>query len=149
MKKIFLAIALATTGSLSVAGDDSLTEQAIEYRSGLMEVMGWNMKRMGAVIKGKARYDQAAFARNARDLNAAAHLDMLAGFPEDSDDSDETEAKSEIWLDWENFTAKLDKLRKETDALARVSSGGDLNAIKARFANVGKACKGCHKEYRK
>lgn len=151
--KHIIVIAALTAGCLPALAheenDESLAEEAIDYRSGIMEVMGWNMKRMGAVIKGKARYDQATFARTARDLNATAHLDVLAGFPEDSDEGDDTDAKSEIWLDWENFTAKLDRLRKETDSLTRVSASGDLDAIKAQFGKVGKACKGCHKEYRK
>jgi cytochrome c556 len=149
MKKSLAMSALGATlmlGSLQASAGD--TEQAIEYRSGLMEVLGWNMKQMGAMLKGKIPFEQATFARRARDLNAAAHLDLLAGFPEDSVD-DDSDAKDEIWLDWENFTAKLDTMRGRSETLARAAASGETAAIKPAFSELGKACKSCHKAFRK
>ncbi|BAO42983.1 c-type cytochrome [Thiolapillus brandeum] len=151
MRRTTLALAsLALCINLAQAHeeDEGDFEQAIEYRTGVMNVMLWNLKHMGAVIKGKAKYDRAGFTRQARDLNATAHLDILAGFPEDSDEGEDTDAKGEIWLDWDNFTAKLDSLRKETGALANTAAGGDFAAIKTQFGKVGKACKSCHKAFR-
>ncbi len=151
MRRIPASLAiLALCVNLAQAHDDGEGEfeAAIEYRTGVMNVMLWNLKHMGAVVKGKAKYDQAAFTRQARDLNAASHLDILPGFPEDSDEGDDTDAKGEIWLDWDNFTAKLDSLRKETSALATTAAGGDFAAIKTQYGKVGKACKSCHKAFR-
>lgn len=148
MKNLAMTTLCATLALGSFQAQAGSTEQAIEYRSGLMEVMGWNMKQMGAMLKGKKDFDQATFARRARDLNAAAHLDVLAGFPEDSVD-DESDAKDEIWLDWENFTAKLDAMRNKSEALAQAAASGETGAIKPAFSELGKACKSCHKAFRK
>ena len=123
-------------------------ERAIEYRTGVMEVFAWNMHQMGQMIKGKQNHDPARFSAWARDLNAASQLDLLAGFPEDSDAGDDTDARAEIWLDWENFVAKLDALRKATDKLAKISNSADMNELKTGFQAVGKACKSCHKAFR-
>ncbi len=134
-------------GSVTASAEDAV-EQAIDYRSGLMEVMGWNLKQMGAMLKGKKPFDQATFARRARDLNAASHLDILAGFPEDSVD-DDSDAKDEIWLDWENFTAKLDSMRDKSEALAQAAASGEVEAVRSSFSELAKACKGCHKAFRR
>ena len=88
-----ISIALADEGN-------SGHSKAIEYRQSIMNIYGWNLKAMGAIVKGKIPYDPAAFAVYSSDLIAASNLNLLSGFPEDSDE-DETDAKSEIWLDWE------------------------------------------------
>ena len=134
-------------GSATAYAEDSV-EQAIDYRSALMEVMVWNMKQMGAMLKGKKPFEQATFARRARDLKATSHLDILAGFPEDSVD-DESDARDEIWLDWENFTTKLDNMRNKSEALARAAASGETEAVRSSFSELGKACKSCHKAFRK
>jgi len=146
-RALLLCLALATPWTAQ-GGSESAVEQAIEYREGLMEVLGWNMKRMGAMLKGRQPWDGALFARRARDLDAAARLDLLAGFPEDSV-SDESDAKDEIWLDWETFSGHLETLRRRTAALSAAATGGDREAAARAFAEVGKACKQCHKAFRK
>ncbi len=150
--RAFTTAALLTLGAAlptaATAGEADRVEQAIEYREGVMEVLGWNMKRMSAMLKGAEPWDGATFARRARDLNAAAHLDLLAGFPEDSV-SDESDARDEIWLDWEKFTAGLDRLRERSARLAEVATGNDRQAMARALGEVGKSCKGCHKAFRK
>lgn len=146
--RIIATLTIALVLPIYAQAHDDATDRAVEYRQGLMEVLGWNMKAMAAMLKGKQPFDQATFARRARDLNAAAHLDMLAGFPEDSV-SDESDAKDEIWLDWENFTAKLDALRTKSEALAAAAAKGEKGALGGALSDVGKACKSCHKAYRR
>lgn len=150
MKKTTLVLLAMLLPPIAAAQEDSgedQIERAVEYRSGIMNVIGWNMKQMGEVIKGEKTYDKQAFAHWARELDSAAHLDVLAGFPDDSV-SDESDAKDEIWLDWEKFTGKLDTMRKEAKTLAGVAENGDFAAIKTQFSTLGKACKGCHKAFR-
>lgn len=127
-------------------GDDPL-QAAIDYRTGVMEIFSWNLKPMGAMLKGKVPYDQAAFTHHAQDLAKAASLDLMAGFPDDSV-SDDSAALSEIWLDWEDFTSKYRDLKEQSAKLAEVAAGGDKAAIAAQFDNTGKACKACHKTYK-
>jgi cytochrome c556 len=136
------------TLALPTLAAESAKERAIDYRQGLMEVFGWNLTALGAVIKGEAPYDKAVFERHARDLASAAQLDVLKGFPEDSV-SDESDAKDEIWLQWPLFGDKYRALQEETDKLARVSASGDLEKIRPQFQETAAACKGCHKEFKK
>lgn len=152
MKKMLSILVTASllfaTSLVAHEESDSAVEQAVDYRQGLMQVMGWNMKRMGAMLKGKDVYDRGIFARRARDLNATAHLDVPAGFPDDSV-NDESDAKDEIWLDWEEFVSKLDDMRNKASRLAKVATSDNRKAIKDAYADLGKSCKSCHKAFRK
>jgi cytochrome c556 len=138
---------LFMAGSLPGLSQAGSVEDAIEYRQAVMNVFGWNMKPMGAMVKGKVPFDQKAFKRHAGDLANAASLDLLAGFPEDSDEG-ETDALAEIWIDFDDFTKKYQDLRKAADALKKASGGSDQKQIKAAFGDLGKACKSCHKAYK-
>lgn len=140
------ALAVALAAPLTLA-DSKGHSQAIEYRGSLMEIYKWNMGPMGAMVKGDKPYDQTVFKARATDLNSAAHLDLLAGFPPGSDQGDDTEAKPEIWKDWDGFAAKYQDFKKATAELA-AAAGGDLEAVKPKFAAVGKACKSCHESFR-
>jgi len=140
----FCALPLLSTQGYA----DKNVEQAVEYRQAVMNVVGWNFKHMGAMVKGKTEFDQAAFAAYANELQAATQLNLLSGFPEDSDDSDETAAKAEIWMDWEDFQQKLKDLQQQATALAKVAAAGDEAATKKQFGDTGKTCKACHKAYK-
>ena len=129
------------------AGEEGDNERAIEYRQAVMNVMGWNMKPMGAMMKDKMPYDAAAFARHAKDLASAASVDLISGFPEDSD-AGETDALPDIWLDFEDFKQKFQNLQNSSNNLNEAVSAKDQGKIKAAFAELGKACKACHKAYK-
>ena len=59
-----------------------------------------------------------------------------------------TRAKPEIWLNTEDFNAKLADFRREAGKLASVAAEGDRAAISAQFGATGKTCKACHDEYK-
>ena len=71
----------------------------------------------------------------------------LEGFVPGSD-TGETKAKPEIWLDMDDFKAKLEKMQAEVAKLAEIAKAGDLNTSKAQLGEAGKACKACHDKYR-
>ena len=129
------------------AANAGALEDAVEYRQAVMNVFSWNLGHMGAMVKGEVPFDKAAFARYAGDLSNAASLHVLDGFPDDSV-SDDSDAKDEIWLDWEDFEAKYGKMREATAALDKAANGGDEAAMKAAFKETGGSCKGCHKAYK-
>jgi cytochrome c556 len=122
-------------------------ERALEYRQGVMNVLGWNMKSMSDMMKGKKPYDKDAFARHADDLAQAASLDIAAGFPEDSDEG-ETDARADIWLDFDDFEKKLESLREASQNLSEVAKAGDKAANGQALGKTGKTCKGCHDSYK-
>ena len=151
------AIAAAAISALTLAAPDMAhaedekqdsVSQAIDYRTSVMTVIRWNYKPMGDMLKGKRPFDQAAFARHMRDLDSAVSMDLLAGFPEDSDEGEDTSAKAEIWMDWEDFEQKFQHLKQQTTKLSKAVQSGDRKAIQARFGELSKACKACHKKYK-
>jgi cytochrome c556 len=147
MKKIALlsagAAALFTT---AVQAADPV-QMAVEYRQALMNVYAWNLTSIRQMVKGDAPFDAAVFARHAKDLAAAAQLETLAAFPEDSI-NDESDAREEIWLDFARFQERHQALREQSAKLAEVAAGGDEAAMKAQFGETGKTCKGCHDDFK-
>ncbi len=144
-------LAMATlTASLSVvfpmAGADEV-EKAVDYRQGVMNVFSWNMKAMSDMLKGKIPFDQAVFARHAKDLAAAATLNLVPGFPEDSESQD-SDALPEIWMEFEDFKAKYQELGEASRKLSNIAAGGDKDSLGAALKQTGKACKACHKKYK-
>lgn len=141
-------LAIGLVGGLSNAqAEGNSLSKVIDYRNSVMTVYKWNIGPMGGMLKGKIPYDAETFAKHARELNNATHLDLLAGFPEDSEGPD-SDARADIWMDWDGFSAKYDDLKRATAALALTAPSGDLQAIGPKFGAVGKACKGCHDNYR-
>jgi len=129
------------------ATEASEVDDAVYYRQGVMNVLSWNAGQMAAMVKGEVPFDPAAFQGYAADLAAAAALNILPGFPEDSA-TDDSDVKDEIWLNWSDFESKLQNLRTESTKLAEVAKGGDEEAIKAQFNATRRACKSCHDDYK-
>lgn len=148
MKRLLLASLLVACSSL-FAGSVSAQakpEDAIKYRQGVYRVIGWNFGPMAAMVKGDRPYDAVAFARHAEIVAYMSKL-PLEGFVPGSENG-ETKAKPEIWLDMDDFKAKLEKMQGEAAKLAEVAKGGDFQAVKAQFGETGKACKACHDKFR-
>ena len=59
-----------------------------------------------------------------------------------------TGAKPEIWQDPKDFAAKLAAFQKTAQIFNQAAISGDVNGIKAKFADLGGACKACHDKYR-
>ncbi len=147
MKRLAAVLLFAVCGSVFAnSAFAQKPEDAIKYRKGVYSVIGWNFGPMAAMAKGERPYDAAAFARHAEIVAFMSKL-PLEGFVPGSD-TGETKAKPEIWLDMDDFKAKLEKMQQEVAKLAEVAKGGDLNASKAQLGEAGKACKACHDKYR-
>ena len=121
-------------------------EDAIKYRQGVFRVIGWNFGSMAAMAKGKRPYDAEQFARNAEIVAFMSRL-PLEGFTPGSETGD-TKAKPEIWLEMDDFKAKMEKMQQEVDALAKVAKTGNLENSKSQLGEAGQACKACHDKYR-
>ena len=148
MKRLIAAFLFVACSSLFAGSAlaQAKPEDAIKYRQGVYRVIGWNFGPMAAMAKGDRPYDAAAFARHAEIVAFMSKL-PLEGFVPGSD-SGETKAKPEIWLDLDDFKAKLEKMQAEVAKLAEVAKSGDFNAAKAQLGETGKACKACHDKYR-
>ena len=135
-------MALASFGAYA----ESEPEDLIKYRQAVMKAQGGYMGALGLIAKGKVPYGKHAQG-HARALASLNRL-VIHLFPEGSD-MGETNAKDKLWADFETFKKAARDSEKATDALAKAAKKNDLGAIKAAYGDVGKSCKGCHKEYRK
>jgi cytochrome c556 len=59
-----------------------------------------------------------------------------------------TGAKPGIWQNPQDFSSKLSAFQKAAPAFQTAAGTGDLDAIRARLADLGQTCKACHDKYR-
>ena len=147
MPNIRYAVAPAILLAATAVHAADPVEKAVDYRQGLMNVYAWNVTSMGDMVKGKTEFDAAVFARHAKDLAAAAQLEVMAAFPEDSVNED-SDASDTIWLDLDKFQEKSQALRDQSAKLAEAAAGGDEVAMKEQFGATAKTCKGCHDDFK-
>jgi cytochrome c556 len=90
---------------------------------------------------GAMRAAAAAIARHSSEASA--------WFPAGTGpEAGNTGAKPEIWQKPQDFTSKLHNFQVAAQAFNAAARGGDVAAIKARYADLGGTCKACHDSYR-
>jgi cytochrome c556 len=143
-------LAILATASLltasSVIADDGF-EKEIEYRQGVMDILSWNMKHIGGMLKGKMPYDAEKIKQHAADIASVSSLNIIAGFPEDSTGEDSS-ALEDIWMDFDKFEMKLADFRKAATGMDKAAQSGDKEAVGKAMEALGKSCKGCHKPFK-
>lgn len=140
------ATAAASVVVTSVSGAQA--RQVMHERHEGMEAIGKANKAIKRELDG-ASPDLAAVRTSAAkisDLSQKASGWFPAGT---GPDVGKTGAKPEIWKNLDDFTVKMRNFQNAARAFNAAASGGDVTAVKARFADVGKSCKGCHDKYRK
>lgn len=147
MRHAVLLTAACAIAATAVAIAAPSPETTIHYRQGAYAVLGWNFGPMAQMVRGKAPWDAAEFARRAERVAFIAPQ-LLEGFAEGSDKGSTTDAKPEIWKNMDDFKAKMDELVKQSKLLADVAKGGDEAKMKEQFKQTAGACKACHEKYR-
>jgi cytochrome c556 len=147
MKISSLALATIATIACTSASAQPKAEDVIYYRQAAMTMMGWNLGPLAAMVKGKTPWDAKQFAVHA-DRLAGLAPQIIEGFAKGSDKGATTDAKADIWANFDDFTAKDKNLIEQTRALAQVAHAGDEAAMKEQFKKTAGACKECHKKYK-
>jgi cytochrome c556 len=135
-----LALMLTPLGAIA---DGS--ENAIKYRQAMMKAIGGHMSASSLIVRGKVSH-QADLKGHASALKQLS-TDIPRLFPEDSDFG-ETHAKPEIWERWDDFAKAADTFKASAAKFQEVVESGNADNIKTAYKNVGKSCKGCHKDFR-
>lgn len=144
--KLIVAGALcAVLGAGVVAATDDMGEGWINYRQGVMKSASGHMKAAGALLKNDLKLDGALVAHARALADMGPHLvDM---FPADSDFGD-TDAKAEVWSKRAEFEQAAKHYGEASAAFLKAAEGGDAAKAGAAMGELGKACKGCHKQFR-
>lgn len=117
---------------------------AVKARMDAMSGIGAEMKVIGQMAKGVTAFDQ-----NAARAAAAAIAEHAAQTPdlfEANEDDPKSEAKAEIWTNFEDFTQM--SLELESIALDLSTSIATEADLAIAMKSLGASCQSCHKAYR-
>ena len=142
---ILLGAALVATGAIAAA---KVNVPAV------MHERHEGMESIGKAFKTLRREFDSGSPNVARVRSSAAQIVSLANrssrwFPRGTGpEAGKTGAKAEIWQNWPDFVAKHRAFQKSAQMFRVAAARGDMNAAKARFADLGGTCKACHDKYR-
>lgn len=143
-----IASALAMAAVQAETTPAMTPEEAFHAREAAMKLNGRSagtinrFLREGTGTLADVQAATAALKQEAPDLET-----FLALFPEGSKIGD-SEAKAEIWTNWDDFQAKSQAFVDAVAALDTAAAGGDNAAIAAAFQQMGGTCGACHQSYR-
>lgn len=123
--------------------EEERTDPNAIARAELMESIGKNIGIIGDMAGGKAAFDAAA-AEGAKAALIEATGKIEATFKDQGAADPASEAKPEIWANWDDF---LKKAKAASDAAGALDVAS-LDTIKAGMGALGGACKDCHTTYR-
>lgn len=133
----------ATLSAGAAFAEEERTDPNAIAREELMETIGKNIGIIGDMAGGKAAFDAAA-AEGAKAALVEATGKIEATFQDQGAVDPASEAKPEIWANWEDFLKKAHAANDAAGALDVAS----VDTIKAGLGALGGACKDCHTTYR-
>lgn len=136
LKVVMITAALAATVAYA---EGTRTDPNAIARAQTMGAIGGGMKVLGGMAKGEVAYDAAA-AQAAQAAIIAAAATIPTNFMTQGAQDPASEAKPDIWANWDDFVVKATALSVAATALD-VSS---METIGAGLGAVGGACKACH-----
>ncbi|MGM0553288.1 MAG: c-type cytochrome [Pseudomonadota bacterium] len=138
-----LALGLGATQSVHALDEHAPT---IDYRQGVMGAVGGNVGAIAAVVVDGAEYGDnlEMHVRQLVDLTR----DIPALFPEGSD-FPETDAKEEIWDEWDRFRELSQETADAAEALHAAVEAGEEDQYAIRFRDLGQSCRACHDDFRR
>ena len=120
----------------------------------VMKVRHDGMEQIGKDTKAIVRELKTGTPNLGTIRGSAADIDKLSQqasgwFPLGTGpDVAKTRAKPDIWQNAQDFSSKLHNFQVAARAFDAAARSADVNAIKARFSDLGGACKACHDKYR-
>jgi len=111
-----------------------------------MTLQGKYFGPLAGMAQGKVPFDAKIVGQNAGFLSALAQM-AWDGF-DPSTSGVKSAALPEIWKDSAKFKSAQEMLQGNVAKLVDAAKGGNEAAIKAAIGDVGKACGGCHNNFR-
>jgi cytochrome c556 len=150
-----LATTLVLAGVSTAAFAQVKPEDAIRARQSVMRVVALNFGPLANMAQDKEPFNREVFAANAARLESLWAMNPAKFFVPGTDRpvpgakiASFTDAKPEVWSQGDKFKVAYDKAGQEIGRLAQAAKSGDEKAMKAAAGEVGKACKGCHDDFR-
>jgi cytochrome c556 len=141
-----VVVALALGVAAGAVFAQAKPEQLVKQRQSVMTLQGKYFGPMAAMAQGKAPYNADVIKRN------SAFLDNLSRMAWDGFDASTKDTKSAalpaIYEQTDKFKEAASRLENEAHKLYQVAQSGDEAAVKTQIGAVGKACGGCHNDFR-
>ncbi len=138
------AVLVVMTGGVWAHGEAT---GVVKERMDMMKSMGDAMKALKPMVTGGGEVDRKAVADHAATI--AGHAETIpAKFPEGSLQG-VSEAKPEIWTEWDDFTSDAEELKTAARELEQAAGSAEPGTLRDRFVAVAKTCRDCHGEFRK
>ncbi len=142
MKTFLLALATFTLMAGASYADPH------EDREALMKSFGKQLGQLAPMAKGEKPFDAEASMAALEALHEQTQkFDAAALFPEGSTGGAENRALPVIWTKWDDFTARVEKLKSDVADVA-ANPPADQPSLGAALGKIGSNCGGCHEVYR-
>jgi cytochrome c556 len=142
-----LAFALGA-GFAQTALSQVKPEIMVKQRQAAMTLQGKYFGPLAGMAQGKIPYNADTVAMNAALLDALSRMPWDGFAPASKDAAVKNAALPAIWSEPAKFKEAQDTFQNAVQALVKVSRSGDEAAQKAAIGGVGKACGGCHQNFR-
>ena len=140
--KLFILI-FATISSIAFA-HSGVKDKNVKERMMVMKAMADNTKIIGQMLKGKTSFDKNE-AKLALERLSSLSLKTPKVFEVNATDP-KSEAKSNIWDEFDEFTKLSQDLAEATEVLA--GSVATINDLRPALKRISSGCKACHSKYR-
>ena len=120
-------------------------DDIVAMRKAMMDLQQGVLGAMKAGVEQKV--DVKPFKPGAEGLASSAKV-ISAMFPPGTEKANGTKALPAIWSDKADFAAKGKALQDAAEKLVTLASAGDTTGFAAQFAEVGKTCGACHRQYK-
>lgn len=126
---------------------------AVLAHKGAMGIVKERMDKFEASEKATKRIKQALSRGDTAVITAEAEFlvswarEMESYFPKNSNQSP-SEAKDEIWLQWDDFVGAIQSFDNAAQALVEAATTEDPRTIRGAFSDMTKSCKSCHQQFR-
>jgi cytochrome c556 len=135
MMIVCASVGIAFCATAAISADDDLVAAVKERRDLMKKTVAPAAKLGGQMVKGVKPFDAAEAAK-------AMNADKLI-----ADKDDQSEAKPEIWENFDDFKKIAMKL-KDASAKAAGAAEQGKGTFTAAFNDMTKVCKECHESYR-
>jgi cytochrome c556 len=145
-----LATAQAVNAQDAPATPEDAMAKAVADRQAVFKLIAFNSDQVMAMLKKKAPFDAAKAAMVGSRLEVLAPMipETFAAADTRKASNVKTKAREGIWSNAADFKAKADELAKASSGLTAAAKSGDQGATMKAAIAVGKACSGCHDNYR-
>jgi cytochrome c556 len=137
MMIVCASVGIAFCATAAISADDDLVAAVKERRDLMKKTVAPAAKLGGQMVKGVKPFDAAAAAKAMNEISESKIPDK----------DDQSEAKPEIWENFDDFKKIAMKL-KDASAKAAGAAEQGKGTFTAAFNDMTKVCKECHETYR-